>query len=464
MMRRAGSWVTLSVGLLGCLGCVAGPSGQASREPAGTYGLPPPAPGFPERAALREPAQISTLEDCVAYAALHNPALQAAWHRWQAALHRVPQARALPDPKASYEVMGRTGLEQQTLGVSQMLPWFGKLKLSGQMAEEEARAAQQEYEAEQLKVFREIKDAYYEYYYLGRAVAVVRGNIELLTRLEEALRTRYKVGEAEYADLIRAQVELGKLDNELRSLRDMQGPIVARLNAALNRPSASEVPWPQGITEQRLEVSDEQVLVWAAESNPELKMLDRQITREERGIELAARNYYPDVELGLKYLSPMNMAMPGRDGISAMVSVNIPIWRDKFRAAELEARERRHAAAQARADRQNRLTAEIQRALYQLRDARRRIGLFRDTLLPKGRQSLMASETAFRAGKASFLDLVDAQRQLLEFELSYERALADAAQRRAELEMLVGKDIPRAAGGAAGGTEQSASEKEGAMR
>jgi outer membrane protein TolC len=71
--------------------------------------------------------------------------------------------------------------------------------------------------------------------------------------------------------------------------------------------------------------------------------------------------------------------------------------------------------------------------------------LYRDVLIPKAKESIGSTETAFRAGAASFLDLVDAERSLLEFELSFERALANRAQRLAELEMLVGRTMPRAA-------------------
>ena len=80
---------------------------------------------------------------------------------------------------------------------------------------------------------------------------------------------------------------------------------------------------------------------------------------------------------------------------------------------------------------------------YQFRDAGRKIDLYRDTLLPKASQSLKATEAAYRAGKGSFIDLVDAERIILEFELSYERALTDHGQRLGRLEMLIGRDLPR---------------------
>ena len=82
-------------------------------------------------------------------------------------------------------------------------------------------------------------------------------------------------------------------------------------------------------------------------------------------------------------------------------------------------------------------------ALYHFRDAGRKIDLYRDTLIPKAEQSLNVTQQAFSAGQADFLDLIDTQRVLLEFKLSYERALAHRAQRLAEIEKLVGEDVPR---------------------
>jgi outer membrane protein TolC len=79
--------------------------------------------------------------------------------------------------------------------------------------------------------------------------------------------------------------------------------------------------------------------------------------------------------------------------------------------------------------------------LFKLRDAERKIDLYGQTLMPKAIQSMTATEAAFRLGTATFLDVVDAQRILLEFHLSHERALVDFAQSLAKLEMLVGRPL-----------------------
>jgi outer membrane protein TolC len=151
------------------------------------------------------------------------------------------------------------------------------------------------------------------------------------------------------------------------------------------------------------------------------------------------------VGIGLDYVftedSGMGGADSGKDPIVAMFSVSLPLARSKYRAAEREARAERAAAVSERADRENNLAAELQEALYGFRDAERKIGLYRDTLLPMARQSIEVARQSFEAGKADFLDLIEAQRTLLEFELSHARALADRVVALAGIEMLVGRKI-----------------------
>ena len=186
-----------------------------------------------------------------------------------------------------------------------------------------------------------------------------------------------------------------------------------------------------------------------ARTNPDLKALDFEISSQKLRIALAKKDYFPDVSLSVDYIDTAastggrNPSDDGKDPVVAMVSVNLPIWRDKLAAAVRQARHRRLAARHQKVQRTDRLHSQMKMIVYRFRDAARKIGLYRDTLLPKARQSLKVTEASFRTGKASFIDLVDSQRILLDFELAYERALADHAQRLAELEMLVGQELPR---------------------
>lgn len=400
----------------------------------------------------------ASLQDYIRYAALNNAGLEAAFNRWRAALEKIPQARSLPDPKFSYgyfiqEVETRVGPQRQKFELSQMFPWFGKLSLRGDVASEAANAARQKYEAAKLKLFYRVKKVYYEYYYLARAIAITKENMKLLSDLESVARMKYKAGAAPYAAVIKAQVELGRLQDRLKTLQDLRNPIVAKLNAALNRASDAPLPWPKPFQEEKMDVSEDQLIAWLQENNPELKALEFMTAKEKIGIDLARKNYYPDIMLGVGMVDTDDAIMPdaedsGKDPVVAMIGINLPIWYGKYRAAEKAARARHLAALKRKADKENNLLADLQIALFNFRDAHRKIDLYGDTLIPKAKQSLEVTQQGFESGKVDFLNLIDAERLLLEFQLSYERALANHAQRLAELEMLVGKEIPRLEGGA----------------
>ena len=449
---------------LGGLGILAGTSGcvippdevgfQAESNPA----RPPSTQPSRQDGVERQPTELPenpTLSDYLACAALHNPGLEAAFNRWKAAVERVPQVRAMPDPRLTYryyiqEVETRVGAQRQGLELSQVSPWFGKLALRGDAAAEAARAQRERFESERLRLYYRVRDAYHEYYYLGRAVKIVDENVRLVQHFERVARTRYKAAAASHPDVIRAQVELGKLTDRLSTLKDLQGPIVARLNAALNRPTMAPLPWPDTVENGEVAISDEQLLTWLAESNPELKALAFEIARSRHGIALAKKEYFPDVMLGMGWIDTARStggrhpSDDGKDPLVGAVSVNLPIWWGKLSAGVREARYRHLHAVHSRAETANALGAALKLVLYRFRDAERKIDLYRDTLLPKAMQSVKATEASFRTGKGGFLDLLDAQRVLLEFALAHERAQASRLQRLAELEMIVGRSIPRA--------------------
>lgn len=402
-------------------------------------------------AELRSLTEDATIQDYLRYAALNNAGLKAAFNRWKAALERIPQAKSLSDPRFNYayfieEVETRVGPQRQKFGLSQTFPWFGTLSLRADAATEAAAAMQALYEKEKLRLFVRVTAAYHEYWYLGREIAVTREHGRLVTDMERVARTRFKTGATPHSDVIQAQVELGKLDDRLHSLESLREPLVAGLNAAMSRPTDLTLPWPRSLAETTVHFSDEQAVQWLVDGNPDLLRLDHLTGQAEVGVGLAKRSAYPDITLGVDYLDTgdalnANVVDSGKDPVVAMVSLSLPLWYGKHRAATRESRWREAAAQADRVDTEKRLRADLTLALYHFKDADRKIKLYRDTLVPKAEQSVEVARQGFEAGKTSFLALVDAQRLLLEFQLAHERAQADRGTRLAEIEMLVGKEI-----------------------
>lgn len=400
------------------------------------------------RAKAPELKDNSTLSDFLVYAALNNPELEAAFNRWKASLEKIPQVQTLPDPRFTYsyfieEIETRVGPQRHRFDISQTFPWFGKLSLLGDLALQDANIKKQAYETLKLRLFYRIKTAYYEYYYLSRALEITEDNMKLLTSLEEVARSKYTSGKATYADVIKSQVEIGKLEERLLSLNDQKEPITAELNAVLNRSSDAPLPSNLSLPEEALTLSDTLIFVRLKEFNPELKSLNFQALRETKAVELAKKQFYPDISLGLNYIETGKSRMSGipesgKDPVIGMFTVNLPLWRNKYHASVREALMIKKSVEKALTARENTLNAELKRALYNYRDSERKVDLYKNTLIPKARESLNVSLQAFETGKADFLSLIDAQRTLLEFELSYERALSDRARHYANIELLVG--------------------------
>jgi len=396
-------------------------------------------------------AESSELSDYLVYAALNNPGLRAAFNRWKAALERQLQVKMLPDPRFNYgyfieEVETRVGPQRNSYGLSQVFPWFGKLELRGDAAMDAARAAREHYEVAKLKLFYDVKEVYYEYYYLAKSLAVTNENVNLIKHLESVARSRYKAGAGTHPDVIRAQVELGKMEDRYLTLEDLREPIVAQLNAVLNRPVDANIPWPREIELEQISIPQDQLVGLLTKVNPEIKALEYDVARSRDNIELAKKDYYPDITLGFTLIDTGDAVFgsppdSGTNPVIAGVSINLPIWREKYDAAVREAKSLYYAARREKVERTNSLTSELKMAIYRFTDAERKIDLYGNALLPKARESLKVTESQFRAASGTFTDLIDAQRIFLEFALAYERALADRGQSLAKLEMLVGREI-----------------------
>lgn len=396
-------------------------------------------------------SETSSLDDLLAVAALNNPGLQAAFFRWQAVLQGTAQASALPNPLFTFayfiqEVETRVGPQQSKIGIMQMFPWFEKLKLKGKAALEAAKSSRQIYEQTRLNLFYNVKNYFYEYYFIFKNIRILEENLSLLETLSAAIQAKYSSGIASYADLIKIQLEKDVLGDQLRSARERLIPMQSKLNSILNRDANARLPVPGPIPIPLKAISGAQLSAWLRENSPELKSLGFLADKAEINIKLAKKNYFPDFSLGVDYIVTGAAAMAGvadsgKDPIAAMIQINLPVWFSKNKAGVSMARANLKAAENQKRERENNLLAELEMIFFNYNDAAQKTILYRDTLLVQARQVAKVVEEAYKSGKADILNLIDSQRMSLDIELKYERSLATQAQKLAELEMLVGRDL-----------------------
>ena len=398
---------------------------------------------------LPDANSLVTCEDYLRYAALNNASLKASFEQFKAATEQVPQAGSLPDPKFTYayfieEIETRVGPQKNRFSISQTFPWFGKIESGTDAASKAAKAAQKRYEAEKLKLFFRVKQGFYEYAYLAHAIEIAGQNVELLQNFEQIARTRYTTGTGTHPDIIRAQIELAILADKLESLRQMRKPMVAKLNSILNRPAEATLPWPKSNISETVEVDSEKIITELRSNNPELQAVDFELASARSNVQLAEKKSYPDFSIGVDWIQTdrarsSSVSDSGKDAVIAMFSINLPLWSDSYKAAQRQAMAQVRKVRAQKQQLENDMVAQALQAVYDFQDSGRKSKLYKDVLIPKTKEMLTASESAYKAGTIDFLSLVDAQQTLLLFEISHERAITDNLQKLAELEMLAGR-------------------------
>ena len=221
---------------------------------------------------------------------------------------------------------------------------------------------------------------------------------------------------------------------------------MAELNAALNRPINSPLPWPRPLKLKVKSFDEKMAIAWLREGNPELMAIRKREDSERLRVKLAKKDFFPDITLSTQLIETgeatnRNTPESGKDPVSIGFTVNIPLWVNKYNADIREKLASLRATFKKRVDKENELVSQLKLKLYQLRDAERKINLYEKELIPKAKQSFNQTIQDFKAGLSSFTDMIDAERLLLEFELSYERARTDRIKVLAEIERLLGKEL-----------------------
>jgi cobalt-zinc-cadmium efflux system outer membrane protein len=385
-----------------------------------------------------------SLQDYLKLAALNNAELKAEFENWKAAVEQIPQAEALPDPEIEYGKFVRQSDMQmnQMVGIMQMFPWFGKIAAMTDVASSQAKAAMQKFEATKLKLFWQVKESFYEFAYLATAIDIAKDNLELLKHFEEVARTKYAAATAGHPDVIRAQVELAELEDVLKTLEKFREPMVAKLNALLNRPTDAALVWPKREPPGQTQIDRQKVIDMIIKLNPELTKLDWEIEAAKYNVELAKKRFYPDIGVGVEWTQfDKSGGNSGRDSVALMFRMNLPLWQNSYKAGERQAKANAEQAQQTRINEENKILAQNAQVLYEIDDAQRKIVLYGDVLVAKTQELVQASESAYSAGTLDFLSLIDAQRMLLKYQLDYERAVTNKQQKIAELEMLIAVEL-----------------------
>ncbi len=393
-------------------------------------------------------AELS-LPEFVAQVQARNPSLQAMLAAAQAAAEKYPQAVALDDPMFNSNVapasLGSNQVEgAYTLELSQKIPWFGKRAARGRSAKADANAAYADAQETRLRLIETAEEAFFDYYLIARQQDLIHWDADVLRQFRDTAQSKYRANQVTQQDMLQADVELAQLERRQLELERMHTVVESRINTLLNQPPTDPLPSPPSQLSPAQSLPDpNQLRQIAAVQRPELSSLCAQIAARQADLTLAQKQYYPDAEVMGHYDTYWQPASTQGD-LRGQVAVrlNVPIYWGRLNAAVREAADR---VAEKRAEYDQKLLDiqnEVEQAYAELYESEQALQLYPDKLIPIAEQNVSAARSDYDVGKASFLDLAVAQRQLIDVREKQQETLAEYHERVAALERAIGGQLP----------------------
>ena len=378
---------------------------------------------------------FSRLDELVQEALANNPDIRASLQRWESARAVIPQVQTLPDPKVT---MGYRDMARQDVmyGLSQEIPFPGKLGLKGEIAARRSDRIEQDYLATQLTVVARLKEVFYDLHFVHGSIRVLQQTMLLLQEFEKTATARYSVGQAAQQDVLRASTEISRLLARLATQEQRRQSLHASINRILNRLPSDPLGTPEEIRFTPMRHSIAELNDLLDQSSPLLHGQQRTVEQGNEAIALAKREYYPDFELsGLGTRDPvMNM-----NGYQVMLNIKIPLYyATKQREGVNEALASREAVFQDLHALRQELLARIKDDVAQAERAELLIKLLRDAIIPQSRLTLASAQASYAVGRVDFLTLLNSLLTLQENELEFHSEMVEHKKALARLEGIIG--------------------------
>jgi outer membrane protein, heavy metal efflux system len=386
-----------------------------------------------------------SLKDLIGEAERNNPGIAVAEHGYAAATYGARQGSALPDTQVTVQQFavgspgpfaGYTNSEFAYigLGASQEIPYPGKRGLRGQVANREADVRRVQIESVRRTVTDKLKTAYFQLAYLQQTLSVLERNAQVLKDVEQIVESRYRVGQGNQQEVLKAQLQSTKILQEITMHHREVGQLEAQLKQLLNRPQESPDIQTEPLVERTLTYSASDLLSLTKHQNPNVKAQEAMLAKSDSQVELAKKEFRPDFTVQYMY---QNTDRKFRDYYMAGISITLPNrGRRKAELAEAEAN-RDQANKQLEAEVQQRL-AEVQDQYVVAQTSTEQLKIYKDGLIPQSNVAFQSALASYQSNRQDFETLLSSFTDVLNLEIEYQRELAEHEVALARLEMLTG--------------------------
>ncbi|MCR9154094.1 MAG: TolC family protein [Bacteroidetes bacterium] len=387
-----------------------------------------------------------SLDDYFKLAAENNPGLQAKYKSFEAAMQKVTQVSSLPDPNLSFgyfvsPVETRVGPQRARFSLAQMFPWFGTLKAQEDAATLMAEASYQEFLDARNKLYYQVSASYYPLYELHKLISIEEENQRILSSYKEIATTQFQNDKGSMVDVLRVDIMLKDATSNLSILEQKQKPLVTRFNKLLNRSDDDIIVVQDSLFTFSLPANYRKDSLLA--SNPILDELELKIEASKASEQAAIKQGLPKLGVGLDYVivgQRTDVSLPdnGQDVFMPMVSVSLPIFRGKYKAAQKEAQLMQESYSLQREEAANRLTSSYDMIWFEIQEQIELIQLYEEQI-QESRQSLNLLFAAYSNSGKDFEEVLRMQQQILKYQKMKATALSEYHIALAELDYITAK-------------------------
>lgn len=386
-----------------------------------------------------------TLDDYLLIAAENNPRVKSAYAEFEAALQEVPQVKSLPDPSLTVSAFGnmvetRLGPQEARFSLMQMFPWFGTLEAKADVAALMAKAKFQAFLEARNELYLQVSEQFFDLYVLQQTLEFQRANLEILQNYKDLALSRVGAGTGALSDVLQADLIRNETETKVEVLVLKKQPIIAGFNALLNRDKFAEVILPEDLlVDSEIPGIDQPDI----SGNPRLEELENMAASARAQKDVAEKAGMPSFGLGVDYViigdrTDMVVEDSGRDAIMPMLSVSLPIFRKKYRAARKQAEYLEESYVARKLAVENQLGVEFEAAVFEIRESRAMLALY-EKQVESSKQVLNLLLSGYRNAAADFEEILRVRQELLKYQIAVAEAQADLATAIAKTDYLSGK-------------------------
>jgi cobalt-zinc-cadmium efflux system outer membrane protein len=407
----------------------------------------PPTPDLPSMA--EHAGTAISLRELVHEAEQKNPQIAAAYHGWQASRNVSKQVSAFPETQVSVQQFsvgsprpfaGYSNSDFAYIGVgaSQDIPYRGKRELRARVAEHEADSMEAQADSVRSTVVGNLKMVYFRLAYIQQTLGVLQKSDELLNQVQQATESRYRVGQGNQQDVLKAQLQHTKILQEIAHHHQEEGLLEAQIKQLLGRPQESPEVIAETLVIRAFPYTTAELLQHAREQNPDVRAKQASTRQQQSEVELARKSFLPDFNVQYTY---EHTASQFRDYYMATFGIRLPN-RGRHKAELAEAQQNEERADKELDAESQRVLSEVQQQYVRATTSEERLKIYRDGLIPQSEATFQSALSAYQSNRQDFESLLSGFLDVLNLDLEYRSELVEHESALAELERLAGVELP----------------------